>query len=272
MLGLDWLRPEWPAPESVRAIFTSRHGGVSAPPFNSFNLAEHVGDAAQSVASNRQRLAQVVGAKPVFLQQVHGINVLAIDQHTPHGLCADACFTRVSQTACSIMVADCLPVLLCRMDGTMVAAVHAGWRGLASGVLAAAVETFQVEPPVLDARNVSPATDSNSIIAWLGPCIGPAEFEVGPEVKAAFAAMPLIGPASASCFKAGAKGKYLADLPSLARLQLAALGVLQVYGNDGGDGWCTVKQESRYFSHRRDTGVNGLASTGRMLACIWIER
>ena len=273
MLGEDWLRPEWPAPKQVKALFTSRHEGASAPPFDSLNLAEHVGDDPHSVAINRNRLAQVVGAKPVFLHQVHGITALALNQHTPHGQHADACFTAERQLACTIMVADCLPVLLCRMDGSLVAAAHAGWRGLANGVLTAAVECFHAKPYALKARenNLLSVPSSERIIAWLGPCIGPAEFEVGPEVKAAFAAMTFLGPQTTSCFKAGVSGKYLADLQSLARLQLAALGVEQVYGNDGSDSWCTVKQASRYFSHRRDTGVKKLASTGRMAACIWID-
>jgi hypothetical protein len=266
-MGEDWLRPDWPAPINVKALFTSRHDGASQPPFDCLNLGDHVGDDPHNVAINRNRLSQLTGAKPVFMHQVHGVEVLAIKPHTPHGQRADACFTQESQLACTVMVADCLPVLFCTLDGTMVAAAHAGWRGLAGGVLAATMASFndKNKPQNTSLKN------SKRIVAWLGPCIGPSAFEVGTEVKAAFESMAIMGPQAGRFFKPSAGGKYLADLQGLARDQLAFLGVEQVHGNDGSDEWCTVTQASRYFSHRRDTGVNGLISTGRMAACVWID-
>ncbi len=260
-----WLIPGWPAPRAVRAVFTSRAGGVSAPPYDSLNLGNHVGDAAEAVAANRALLERAIGTHAVFLNQVHGSAVLALDAATPDGLPADACVTTQPRIACTIMVADCLPVLLATQDGRAVAAAHAGWRGLA-GIGGGCGQG------VLEATCVSlrPRLAGDQILAWLGPCIGPSAFEVGPEVKAAFEA----GQAQAGRFfvPAGA-GKYLANLPALARLRLQALGITQVYGNDGSLPWCTVSNPSRFFSHRRDAGVpgNGFGTTGRMAACIWLD-
>jgi len=249
----DWLLPEWPAPAGVRALCTTRAGGRSLPPYDSLNLGDHVGDDVLAVGANRALLAQAIGARPVFLKQVHGSGVVALDAHTPHGIEADACLTHERGVACTIMVADCLPVLLTDTAGSFVAAAHAGWRGLAgqggTGVLEALVAA-------LDIGHVP------GRLAWLGPCIGPQAFEVGPEVRAAFEAHDR---QAAACFRpAAAAGKWLADLPALARQRLAALGITQVYGNDGHPGWCTVANASRFFSHRRD-GVSG-----RLAACIWL--
>jgi hypothetical protein len=202
-------------------------------------------------------LRQALGRRAVFLQQVHGREVLALDAAADDGLQADACVTREAGVACTIMVADCLPVLLATEDGAMVAAAHAGWRGLAG----------QGGQGVLETVHAAMNTDAR-VLAWLGPCIGPSAFEVGAEVKAAFEA---VQPDAASLFAPAGAGKYLADLPGLARLRLKALGVAQVYGNDGSDAWCTVRNPSRFFSHRRDAGPtgNGFGTTGRMAACIW---
>ncbi len=255
----DWLVPQWPAPARVRAVCTTRAGGRSQPPYDSLNLGDHVGDDILAVGANRALLQDAIVARPVFLSQVHGSGVVALDPHTQHGTEADACYTRERGVACTIMVADCLPVLFTDRQGSFVAAAHAGWRGLVgvggAGVLEAICKKISMQ--ALD----DASSDAIEIIAWLGPCIGPDAFEVGPEVKAAFEANH---PAAAFCFRpAATAGKWLADLPALARQRLAALGITQVSGNDGSRAWCTVSNPSRFFSHRRD-GVSG-----RMAACIW---
>jgi YfiH family protein len=264
----DWLIPDWPAPPGVRAVFTTRLGGVSAAPWDSLNLGDHVGDDPAHVATNRALLGQAIGARPVFLQQVHGTAVLTLDDATPHGQPADAAITAQRGLACTIMVADCLPVLLADSHGSAVAAAHAGWRGLA-GQLGHGV----LEQTYKDFRALAQAGRSQSAIntiAWLGPCIGPTAFEVGAEVRAAFVDSH---PNAAACFSSVAPGKYLADLAGLARLRLQALGITQIYGNDSSPAWCTVADASRFFSHRRDAGVsgNGFGTTGRLAACIWRE-
>lgn len=268
----DWIVPEWDAPPTVRALFTTRSGGVSAAPFDSFNLGDHVRDEPAAVARNRAQLAETLGQRPVFLQQVHGTAVAVLDTNTPDGAVADACLSTVPGLACTIMVADCLPVLFAHRSGTVVAAAHAGWRGLAGsgspvagqGVLettfAALVAAVQRSHPGATAASVARET-----LTWLGPCIGPEAFEVGPEVREAFAARQ---PAAHHAFVASGGGKFLANLPALARERLAAMGMSQVAGNDGTAPWCTVTQPSRFFSHRRDAAR--LGSTGRMAACIWL--
>jgi YfiH family protein len=264
----DWLIPDWPAPAGVRALFTTRAGGTSAVPHDSMNLGDHVGDVPERVAANRALLGQAMGAAPVFLQQVHGSAVVVIGPGTAHGQPADAALTTERGIACTIMVADCLPVLFSTTDGAAVAAAHAGWRGLAGkqgrGVLEKTHESF------LALALMGRMQAAINTVAWLGPCIGPTAFEVGAEVRAAFVDGD---PRAAVCFTALASGKYLADLAGLARLRLQALGITQVYGNDGSAPWCTVGNASRFFSHRRDAGVsgNGFNTTGRMAACIWRE-
>jgi YfiH family protein len=270
----DWLIPEWPAPKSVRAVFTTRAGGLSAVPYDRMNLGDHVGDQPGRVDANRALLQRATGTRAVFLTQVHGSEVLELGAATPDGQQADACVTAQRKLACTIMVADCLPVLLTTERGDVVAAAHAGWRGLVGtggeagkGVLASVYESFMA---IAKAGRVQSAIKT---IAWLGPCIGPSAFEVGPEVKAAFeAALPEAGRLFVECGEKG-KSKYLANLPALARLRLQALGITQVYGNDGSAPWCTVSNPSRFFSHRRDAGVsgNGFGTTGRMAACIWLD-
>lgn len=242
----DWLVPDWPAPPGVHALCTTRAGGVSGGSYQGLNLGDHVGDAPADVAANRALFRQVIGARPVFLQQVHGTQVLALDAGTPDGSTADACTTADSGIACTIMVADCLPVLFTDEAGRRVAAAHAGWRGLAAGVLERTVASFAAQ---------------DQLMAWLGPCIGPDAFEVGDEVRAAFEA---IAPEAAQCFKpTGTSGKWLADLAGLARQRLRTAGVMQLHGNDGGEAWCTVHNPLRFFSHRRDR------VSGRFAACIW---
>lgn len=252
----DWIVPDWPVPANVRAVCTTRAGGVSVAPYDSLNLGDHVGDAAQAVARNRALLRESVGARPVFLRQVHGLDSVRITARTPDGTTADACVTTVRGVACTIMVADCLPMLFATHDGRAVAAGHAGWRGLAGkggrGIVEALWDCLRENAGVSQPRDVS---------VWLGPCIGPEKFEVGPEVKAAF---EHAHPAAAAHFAPYTPGKWLADLPGLARLRLQRAGIESIHGNDGSRGWCTVSNPSRFFSHRRDR------VSGRMAACVWL--
>jgi YfiH family protein len=247
------MAPQWPLPAGVQAWCSEREGGVSAAPYDTLNLGDHVGDDPLAVAENRRRFAQRLQAHPVFLKQVHGTGVVRLSAATPDGTEADACWTTEAGVACTIMVADCLPVLLSDPAGHVVGAAHCGWRGLAgeqgAGVLQA-----------LWSAMAPHAGKPGEMLAWLGPCIGPRAFEVGPEVRAAFVDPH---PQAASCFRSQPGGKYLADLQALARRRLAALGITSVQGNDGSDAWCTVTASSRFFSHRRDR------VSGRLAAAIW---
>jgi len=256
----DWLVPQWPAPANVRVLCTTRAGGVSAPPYDTLNLGTHVGDDPGCVARNRALLHAALGVRPVFLNQVHGARMLALGSQTPDGLEADGAFTRERGVACTMMVADCLPILLCDAGGTMVAAVHAGWRGLAGaagvGVVEAVCQQFRAQ------AGTKTAQTAIELIAWLGPCIGPDAFEVGSEVRDAFTTT---APQAAACFRPLSGGKWLADLPALARQRLQAAGVVQVHGNDSSPAWCTLGNPSRFFSHRRDR------VSGRQAACIWLD-
>ena len=241
---------------------TSRQGGVSQPPYDSMNLGEHVQDDAQAVAHNRRRLQQATGAPPVFLQQVHGVEVAQLCADSPFispPLQADACFTTACGVACTIMVADCLPVLLTHRQQRIAGAAHAGWRSLAgpqngNGVLERLVQQM---------RQAVPAAQADGWLAWLGPCIGPTAFEVGDEVRQAFVAA---NTQAHACFApAPQSGKWFADLAGLARQRLAALGVQAVYGNDSTAHWCTYGHAARYYSFRRE------ARTGRMAAAVWLR-
>ena len=275
-----WLQPDWPAPPNVRAVFTTRSHGVSNEPWDSMNLGDHVGDRADHVASNRAKLQQIIASRPVFLRQVHGVHVEQLRSATTDGAVADACITTERGVACTIMVADCLPVLLASADGRCVAAAHAGWRGLAGmepdgkvgkeGVLQAVFSAFQaLNKPVARLKWFQTAP---KIIAWLGPCIGPHAFIVGAEVKAAF---DMHQRGTSEFFKPSLRGKYWADLAELARARLQHLGVMQIYGNDSTPPWCTATHASTFFSHRRDAGdsprSNGHGTTGRMAASIWLN-
>jgi len=254
----DWLTPDWPTPTGVHALCTTRLGGVSHAPYDSLNLGEHVGDNSAHVAANRAVLQQAMGAKPVFLNQVHGTQVLHLTEATTHASVGDACLTNQAGLACTIMVADCLPVLFCTTDGAWVGAAHAGWRGLAGidgiGVLEKTYQSFQAAALINQGQAVT------EVIAWLGPCIGPTRFEVGDEVRAAFVAQQT---QAEQMFTPLGGGKWLANLSGLARQRLAALGITQVFGNNGSADWCTVLQASRFFSHRRDR------VSGRLAVCIW---
>ena len=235
--------PDWPAPANVRALQTTRHGGVSAEPYGSLNLGSHVGDAPLTVVRNRMLLNTLLPSEPVWLEQVHGTAVANADMAGCR-VQADACIARHRGSVCVVMTADCLPVLLCDERGTVVGAAHAGWKGLAAGVIEAAVREMAVE--------------AGTLMAWLGPAIGPDAFEVGDEVRAEFVA----GNSQAeAAFSPGQPGKWFADIYALSRLRLNALGITRVYGGDR----CTYREREQFFSYRRD-GV-----TGRMGSFIWLE-
>jgi YfiH family protein len=262
----NWLIPQWPAPTRVRAVCTTRSGGLSQGPFESFNLGDHVGDRPEHVAGNRAALQVALQARPVFMQQVHATTVLHLGADTPHDKRADAAVARQPGLACVVMVADCLPILLAHQSLPLVAALHAGWRGLAgpeegsgSGIVEAALAHM--------AQWSGCSMDSlvPGLMAWLGPCIGPRAFEVGAEVRHAYTAKD---PRAADCFTAIGPGKFMADLPALARQRLDRAGVSRCHGNDGSDGWCTVRN-SAFFSHRASIGRYGVTG-GRMAACIWL--
>jgi polyphenol oxidase len=264
-ISAGYIVPEWPSITGVRALCSTRAGGVSQAPYDSLNLGDHVGDDSTAVQTNRARLAQQTGARPVFLQQVHGIHTVELHAQTSDGTQADACLTSQPNVVGTIMVADCLPVLFAHKSGLVVGAAHAGWRGLCSGVLEACTDQIFKRFRQIAGVNTAQAAIkniANEMQVWLGPCIGPEAFEVGAEVRDAF----LAHHAQANQhFEARSGGKYLANLPALARMRLTNLGIQAVYGNDGSAPWCTASNPSRFFSHRRDR------VSGRMAACIWRE-
>ena len=238
----SWIIPDWDAPTSVKSLITTRYGGVSGAPFDSLNLGDHVNDNPQCVEQNRSILRQLLPADPMWLKQVHGIRVANAD-NISENIEADASVAHAINNVCLVMTADCLPVLLCNDKGTVVGAAHAGWRGLVSGVIERSVESMAASPA--------------SIMAYLGPAIGPQAFEVGDEVRVAFMEHD---PDAQLAFVPHGPGKWLADIYMLARQRLNALGITRVYGGD----FCTFTDANRFFSYRRD-GV-----TGRMAALIWI--
>lgn len=238
----DFIVPDWPAPAHVRALQTTRIGGCSPAPWASFNLGDHVGDDPARVAANRTTLRRLLPGEPCWLRQVHG--TVAVDvEKVAEMTTADAAWTARPGSVCAVMTADCLPVLFCDRAGTTVAAAHAGWRGLAAGVLEAAIVAMNVAP--------------GELLAWLGPAIGPANFEVGDEVRAAFLAHD---PAATTAFATHGRGKWLADIYALAARRLVAAGVTAISGGD----WCTLADQERFYSYRRD-GV-----TGRMATLVWL--
>jgi hypothetical protein len=242
-----FIRPNWPAPAHVKAIQTTRLGGVSRPPYASFNLAEHVKDDALHVARNRQLLSDFVPSEPIWLNQVHGTRV--VDASLSSRVeSADAAFTSKKEVVCVSMTADCLPVLLCNMQGTIVAAIHAGWRSLCDGVIEATVTAMLSQHPTLQ---------THQLMAWLGPAIGPQAFEVGNEVKEQFVAEDIH---ATQAFVAHGD-KWLGNLPMIAQQRLKKLGVVAVYGIEE----CTYQQPDKYFSFRRD------GDTGRMATLIWLS-
>lgn len=252
------LTPDWPAPAGVGALMSTRAGGVSVAPFGSLNLGDAVGDDPAAVAGNRARVAVASGAVPVWLRQVHGTRVLRLTMADAAALAdapppeADAAVTDQPGVACVVQVADCLPVLFAAANGRAVGAAHAGWRGLAGGVL----ENTLAEVCAL--ADCAPA----DVLAWLGPCIGPKEFEVGEDVLRGFGADPAGGDAAFAWRpRADGSARWLADLPQLARRRLDLAGLRQIRGGQ----WCTVQDESKFFSFRRDR------VTGRQAAVIWLR-
>lgn len=244
---MTWLEhcivPDWPAPAHVKALQTTRSGGVSGAPYASLNLGSHVGDAPRAVAYNRQLLSALMPSEPVWLEQVHGVAVANADAAgcLPQ---ADAAVAHRKASVCVVMTADCLPVLLCDDKGTVVGAAHAGWRGLCAGVIEQTVRAMDVPP--------------SSLLAWLGPAISQDAFEVGAEVRSAF----MQHDASADrAFAPAPENKFMADIYLLARLRLQALGITRIYGGD----LCTYRDAGRFFSYRRE------GQTGRMGTFIWLE-
>ena len=254
MISLDFIVPNWPAPAGVHALQTKRNGGYSLAPFSSLNFGNHVKDNPMHVAQNRQLLSQFLPSEPVWLNQEHGIAVVdAANTSCVDINCipsADASFTTSKNTVCVTMTADCLPVLLCDKAGSVVAAVHAGWRGLCDGVLEASVHE------VCRAAQIKPA----DLMAWLGPAIGPNVFEVGAEVRAQFVEKDNN---AASAFKPQ-NDKFLANIYLLATQRLNNLGVTHIYGGGHGEDFCTFTEEQHFFSYRRD------GDTGRMATLIWL--
>ena len=240
----ELIVPDWPVPATVRAYSTTRAGGVSAAPWDSLNLGDHVGDRPEAVQANRQHLVDMaeLPAMPYWLEQVHGTDVVRLDGTTPATRRADAVWSNQPNTVCAVMTADCLPVLFCSADGKEVAAAHAGWRGLCAGVLENTLRQFSARP--------------QDIYVWLGPAIGPEAFEVGAEVRAAFIAQD---PQAEKAFRpVGAK--FYADLWLLARQRLTAQGVSAISGG----GRCTWHESAHFFSWRRS------GTTGRMATLIWL--
>ncbi|MGB7934044.1 MAG: peptidoglycan editing factor PgeF [Gammaproteobacteria bacterium] len=244
-MSREWIIPRWPAPERVRAVSTTRHGGTSRPPYDALNLAEHVGDEAGAVAANREQLRQAMQlpAIPAWLQQVHGVQVVnAAGVTTP--VAADAAYALEPGVVCAVLTADCLPVLLCDRGGCAVAAAHAGWRGLAAGVIEQTISTMPVP--------------GGELMAWLGPAISAEAYVVGEEVRETFVSHD---PAAETAFRPAADAGWHADLYRLARQRLRSQGVTAVHGG----GFCTWQDPVHFYSYRRD-GV-----TGRMASLIWLQ-
>lgn len=256
LAALSPIVPDWAVDARVGALMTTRAGGVSPPPWDHLNLGRGSGDSPAAVARNRRLVADTIGATPVYLKQVHGDRVVRIGGAAADAPpeAADGSWTDEPGVACTVMVADCLPVLLAAPHGRAVGAAHAGWRGLAAGV---------IERCALALCEAAPC-EPRDLVAWLGPCIGPDAFEVGADVLAAFGVTPSPAPGARFRYQPRADGspRWRADLAGLARDRLGALGVSRV----GGGHWCTVQDRSRFFSFRRD-GV-----TGRMAAAVWIRR
>lgn len=235
------LRPDWSVPSHVHAASTTRLGGFSQAPWNSLNLAEHVADLPEHVTKNRATLQETLQLPkaPFWLKQVHGNKVSHFD-----AIQADAVYTETPGEVCAVMTADCLPVLFTNQEGTAIAAAHAGWRGLAAGILENTVACF---------------AQADQVIAWLGPAIGPQAFEVGEEVRDQFMHHQ---PKAADAFTAGRSGHWYANIYQLATQRLNAVGVIQISGGD----YCTYTDSARFFSYRRDN------ITGRMASLIWLNQ
>ncbi len=253
---MSFIFPQWPAHESVRALVSTRSGGVSNAPFDSLNLGDHVGDSIENVQANRALFSSNLPSEPLWLRQTHGTVVStpqirkSIQEQVIN---ADAAVTNLPGEVLVVMTADCLPVLFANPSGTAVGVAHAGWRGLCAGIL---------ENTVAELRTISDDESVNNLMAWLGPAIGPEKFEVGQDVVDAFKDVGLPLPKNAFEEIPNKKGKYLADIYQLARGRLEACGVKTIFGGE----FCTVKDSARFFSYRRD------GETGRFATAIWISR
>jgi YfiH family protein len=245
MIPPEWVTPEWPAPSRIRAFVTTRHGGVSAGEYASLNLGTRGGDDPRNVAANRLIVRDHLPAMPRWMAQVHGTAVCDLDALGNRDIAAaDAAVTRVAGTVGVVLTADCMPLFLCDRAGTRAGVAHAGWRGMAAGVIENTVAALGADP--------------REVLAWMGPTIGPAAFEVGADVREAFLAA---GPEVGAAFEPHGAGKFMADLYALARLRLARAGVREVHGG----GFCTYREPQRFFSYRR------VPASGRMGAFIWME-
>ena len=267
--SLDWLKPshvKWPT--NVKTLMSTRLGGYSKGAYASLNVGDHVGDDPLDVQKNRDQYHKSTGCRAVYLKQVHGADVVVLDQATPEGFQADASLTHLGGLACTIMVADCLPILITNTEGTLVGAAHAGWRGLAGVECAGGEGVVENLMTALKNKESELKLQSTHWLAWLGPCIGPKYFEVGAEVRDAFATdHPSIAQFDPLPVSSGPP-KWLANLAGLAQLRLKKIGIDIILGNDSGklgQSWCTVANSRLFFSHRRDK------ISGRMAASIWID-
>ncbi len=250
---IHYITPDWPAPNHIKAMFTTRQNGFSSGTYAALNLGMHVNDDPYNVVKNRSLLGEYIPSEPLWLKQIHGVNHVWAKSNSlqNQSVAADAVMSREINTVCAVMVADCLPVFLCDTDGTIVGIIHAGWRGLAAGIVEKTVAAMQIK--------------CDSLMAWLGPAIGPEYFEVGDEVKSQFVtfdhqANEAFTPVRQT--KIPSEAKWFADIFLLARQRLVQSGVTQIYGG----GICTYSDSERFFSYRRD------GETGRMAALIWIEQ
>lgn len=241
----ELLIPDWPAPANIRAVTTTRQGGVSHAPYATLNLGFHTADDPENVAANCRRLQARLGLAeaPFWLKQVHGNDVVRAQKVSSEPPVADAVWSDVPGLACVVLTADCLPILLCDSEGTRIAAVHGGWRSLAANIIEHTIAAMGIA--------------ASDLVAWLGPAIGPAAFEVGPEVRGMFVER---WPETAAAFRAGEGDRWFCDIYSIARTQLRACGVGQIFGG----GFCTVADPDRFYSYRRD------GETGRMASLIWL--
>jgi copper oxidase (laccase) domain-containing protein len=260
---LQYITPDWPAPPNVRALTTTRLGGASRGPYESFNLGDHVGDDPGAVQRNRELLREALNlpSEPLWLKQVHGTNVVDAASAAP-GVTADGAYTNRPGIVLAALTADCLPVFLCDRAGTKIALLHAGWRGLAGGVIEAGVARLAAAGDVQGGTSPGPRGTSvwaggDELLAWLGPAIGPDSYEVGDEVRAAFVARDA---AAARAFRANGPGRWRADMYELARQRLRASGVHEVQGGQH----CTLREQERFFSYRRD------GQCGRMASLLWL--
>jgi YfiH family protein len=240
----NFFIPDWPAPSHIKSIQTLRSGGKSEGKYNSFNLATHVNDEINTVDLNRDLLNQYLPGAPYWLNQTHSVDVLKLPSQTLNG---DASYTIDKNTVCVVQTADCLPLLVTNIDGTIVAAIHAGWRGLLNGVIENTIEKMNISP--------------NELLVWLGPAISQKHFEVGFDVKNSYCEKHT---EAEKAFHLISEQKWLADIYALAKIRLNLCGVKQIYGGSVSDDYCTFANEVNYFSYRRD-GI-----TGRMASLIWI--